>query len=143
MTIQKADQETRKKAFILLGVITVIGAIVIQFGLPRLTGYMHSLPLNEAIQLFIIVTTLPFISIIPIAIYCYRIGRKVIASNQFPPPGSKVIRDTKVLTGLAARRRGLTLVALSSLMMVIGVFASAYFPIKINNAFNKPNTHKE
>lgn len=135
MAILRTDPETRKKAFCLIGVITLMGMAVIYWGLPRFKAYIFTLPPGKAIQILGMVMSLLFLSLVPLALYLYRIGRKTLGSNQFPPPGTKVVRDTVVQTGHAARRRGLILIAGSVMIMVMALFAATYFPFKFNKSF--------
>ncbi len=58
------------------------------------------------------------------AVYLIRTGRKILRHGSFPYPGMKVIRDTIILEGAEARRRGKALIALgifSIFMSVSGI----------------------
>ncbi|MFA7404798.1 MAG: hypothetical protein WC007_12440 [Pelobacteraceae bacterium] len=142
MTILKADTETRRKSLYIIGIMTIFGIVIIEFGLPRLKAYLHNLPPKDALQVLNIVLSLCFLSLIPWAIYFYRLGHKIIDSNLFPPPGIKVVRDTKILTGLAARRRGFFLVVGGLVLTVMALFGSVYFPIMLNKLVNNPMNDK-
>lgn len=47
------------------------------------------------------------------AAYLWSLGSKVLWAREFPPPGSRVIRDTSVIAGKAAVLRGRALRALA------------------------------
>lgn len=143
MTIIKADPEVRRKAIYLAVFVTLIGVVVIQFGIPYFEAYLHNLPPKKALQLLNIGLSICCFSIIPFGFYFYRFGRKAIYSEQCPPPGTGVIHDTKIHTGLAARRRGLMLVVVGALIMVMGLFASLYFPYMIGKTTNDPIVQKK
>jgi hypothetical protein len=134
--ILRADPETRRKALYVTGLLTIFGIAVIELGLPRLKSYLGTLPPKDAIQVLNICMSLIFLSLIPWMICFYRFGRKVIESSQCPPPGVKVVRDTVVHTGVAARRRGTMLVVGSVFVILIALFASLYFPYMMTKMFN-------
>lgn len=45
-------------------------------------------------------------SLLGLALYLWRIGARICAAARFPLPGARVVRDTVVLHGGAALRRG-------------------------------------
>ena len=55
-----------------------------------------------------------------------RMGRRTLASGEFPPPGTWVLRRTRVVTGRAARRAAWATFALAALWWLpVGAFAYA------------------
>lgn len=52
------------------------------------------------------------------AVYCWRLGARIVRSSRFPPPGMRVIRDTVVLHGQQAWRRGRALQALAVILVL-------------------------
>ena len=55
-----------------------------------------------------------------------RMGRRTLASGEFPPPGTWVLRRTRVVTGRAARRAAWATFALAALSWLpVGAFAYA------------------
>jgi uncharacterized membrane protein len=75
-----------------------------------------------------VVLIVMFLSIIPMALCLLAFGRKVLASGQFPPPGVKVIKDTRIIQGEKARVRGRMLAFLSIILMVLGLSGALYTP---------------
>ncbi len=106
MTIQKTDPETRKRAFSWIGVITIIGVAAIHWGLPALKTYLFSLPPKDSLKMVCWILLLTFLSVSPLGVYLCLLGRRTLVTHQFPPVGTKVTRDTAILTGSSARRRG-------------------------------------
>ncbi len=67
--------------------------------------------------------------------YFASLGRRIARSGQYPPPGMKVIKDTKVLRGAdAARIQGL-LMALTGVLVLVGVVGGVWFPWLFLNQF--------
>lgn len=62
-----------------------------------------------------------------ISIYLHRFARRVFSSQQFPPPGTRVIKETPIIRGQAALRRA------KIIQMVAFIFAlfAAVFPVII------------
>ena len=54
-------------------------------------------------------------------IYFPRFSLKVLASGQYPPPGTRVVRDTPVMPGPSARRRRGAGIALAVMLLVLGL----------------------
>ena len=52
------------------------------------------------------------------ALYLWRLGSRVIASREFPPPGALMLRDTEVVGGHAAIAYGRALRALAVFLVV-------------------------
>ena len=44
--------------------------------------------------------------LLALASYLWRVGARTIRAERFPPPGFAVVRNTRVLRGQSARRRG-------------------------------------
>ncbi|MGH8251106.1 MAG: hypothetical protein ACREVI_10505 [Steroidobacteraceae bacterium] len=51
-----------------------------------------------------------------LAVYLWQLGARVLRAGRYPLPGASVIRDTPVLAGREARRRGIVLQALAVLL---------------------------
>jgi len=66
-----------------------------------------------------------------------ELGWQVIKHRQIPPPGTKVIVDTKVLEGDKAVTRGRLIIAISLVLIVLGLFGGLYFPYKLGKVFGE------
>lgn len=51
----------------------------------------------------------------------WTMGRAVVSSERYPPPGMRVVRDTRVVTGRAAVRRGRWLQGGAVAVAVLGI----------------------
>ena len=84
-----------------------------------------------------IVIAFIFLSIVPFGLYMCRLGWRVIKHKQMPPPGTKVLVDTKVLEGDKAVTRGRLIIALAMLLIVLGLYGGLYFPYKLGKVFGE------
>jgi hypothetical protein len=66
---------------------------------PELAGSRLALALT-AVALAMTASALGF------AAYFWRLGAKAVRAERFPPPGLATVRDTPIVRGPAARRRG-------------------------------------
>lgn len=107
--VQPADRNARRVALLILGVGAIAGAA----GLIALDRWLESLrQLEPAVarkalsQAMFWLTAQMVVVAAAFGAYGWRLGGKVIAAQRFPPPGSRVIRPTVIVTGEAARIRG-------------------------------------
>jgi hypothetical protein len=52
-------------------------------------------------------------------LYLFALGRRAVRAERFPPPGVAVIRDTPVLTGVQARRRGAFIQTIATVLVIL------------------------
>lgn len=90
--------------------------------------YIEEKDPKEAIRLIRAWLIVLFASVLPIPFYFYRFGRRILTSGQCPPPGSRVIRDTEIIEGAAARRKGRQLIVASIFMATAALAGMIYVP---------------
>jgi hypothetical protein len=117
--IQPADPATRRRALIAAGAIAVAGWVAffaLQEWLARLPGtdpeYMRA-SLERALVWGSWAAMLP---VAVLAGWLWVYGARVSRAGRFPAPGAKVVRDTPVLVGDAARLRGTALKVLAAFL---------------------------
>lgn len=119
--IQKADPRARRIAIALLGLATLAGLALVATLELQLTGLLRWItedPERMDDRLVICSWGLALAVVVPmllLAAYLWRLSARIVHSGFFPPPGMRVIRDTRVLFGRAAVRRGRLLKVLASL----------------------------
>jgi 1,4-dihydroxy-2-naphthoate octaprenyltransferase len=133
-----ADKNLRKKFFIFLG-LSVIAVLII---VPYFNGYLEEIKQvfkeNPEVafkkSMFVLKATLSFVSLLLVmaGIYSMFLARRTLKCGQYPPPGMKAIRDTRLRTGTQAKRAGISLIALSCILIIFACFF-LYWP----NAFEK------
>ena len=107
-------------------VLVLLGLVVIGWALPWAKASIGRLDPERGLLGINVALVLMFLSIIPIALYIWGFGRKVIRLERFPPPGVKVIRDTKLILGPKARARGRMLIVLSVLLLIFSLVGALY-----------------
>jgi hypothetical protein len=112
MRIQKADLAARRQAILLIVFTAATGALLFaafeHFREP-FREWLSSEPAETARRARLAVYISAFVLSAPViafAIYLWLLGARVLRAQQFPPPGTRVIRDTPVVGGSGATVRG-------------------------------------
>jgi hypothetical protein len=110
--IRRADPTARRHATWLLILGALVGSLFIA-GFERYRTPLREWLLSDpraathrvklALVLSAALLTAP---IVAFAVYFWRFGDTILRARQFPPPRHRVVRDTPVLDGPAAVRRG-------------------------------------
>ena len=106
-----ADKKYRRKVIIIYLISVTLGAALISWGLPWVKGHIKGLEPESALNNLIMLVRFMFLSIVPFSFYMLSHGRKVLMHEQFPPPHSKVIIDTRIILGEKAVIRGRIIIA--------------------------------
>lgn len=124
MEIQRADPQRRRQALTTLLVFAVAGVIGM-FVLQRWLGGLEALPAAEARAPLLVALAWILAStcllVVALGACAWRFGSQVRSGMQYPPRGTRVIRDTAVLHGEAAQRRGRWIQALGGALVSCGV----------------------
>ena len=110
--VRRADAAARWQAALIAGAGAILGALLIlafQRYSPRLREWIVAEPaqLSSRARLVLLLTATALAApLMVFALYMWRIGTMVMALQQFPLPGQRVIRDTPVVVGEAASSRG-------------------------------------
>jgi heme/copper-type cytochrome/quinol oxidase subunit 2 len=128
-----ADKELRKKIIIFIVFVTIV-AIVTE---PYIKGYLDQIEqlskkdpeLAFKKSMFILKVALGFVSLslLSMGVYFVLLARKTLRSGQYPPPGMRVIRNTRLRTGTQAQRAAISLIVLSCILIILAFFF-LYFP---------------
>lgn len=140
--IVPADKNLRKKCFIFLGLLVIAVFIT----LPYFNKYLEQIKQvsNENPEaafkksMFVLKATLGFVSFLLVmtGIYSMSLARRTLKSGQYPPPGMRVIRDTRLRTGNQAKRAGISLIALSCILIIFACFF-LYWPYAFEKTVSK------
>lgn len=118
-----ADKKYRRRRLIFLVLGMVIGGLIIGYGLPGFMAAMEQAESQTAYPHFLIaILIIMFLSLIPFALYLLSIGKLIIKSERFPPPGIRVIRDTRLVVGEKAKTRGRAIIFFSIMLIVMALW---------------------
>jgi hypothetical protein len=124
MELQRADPKLRVVVASLVLAAIVGGVGVLALMREWLEGSRQLPPSAAQSQLLAALdwcTGLLCLSLAAFAAYLWRLGAKVILHAQWPLPRARVFRDTPVLRGQAARRRGRWLQGLAVALVACGI----------------------
>lgn len=129
--IEPADPRARRRAALLLLSGVLAGLVIVwlarSYG-PTLEAWINRDPEQTRSRLKLALTVLAIAIDLPVlglAAYFWRLGVRMIRTERFPAPRTLVMRDTPVLRGAPARRRG-------RLMQIVAVLlASAVLGLTI------------
>jgi uncharacterized BrkB/YihY/UPF0761 family membrane protein len=140
--IVPTDKNLRKKFFIFLG-LSVIAVLII---VPYFNGYLERIKQvfkeNPEVafkkSMFVLKATLSFVSLLLVmsGIYLMVLARRTLRSGQYPPPGMRVIRDTRLRTGTQAKVSAISLIVISCILIVFAFFF-LYWPYAFEKTVSK------
>jgi len=128
MTVLKADPEYRRKVVFVFVAFVALGTVVIPWGLPALNAFLKEKRPEGAFRIVEVLLIMLFLPLLPWAFYFYRLGRRILTSGRYPPPGTKVIRDTEMLEGKTARRKAYQMMIFSVVLAAVALMAMFFIP---------------
>ncbi len=121
-----ADRTYRKTLFIVYLVLVLVGGTLIVWVLPWAQDYLEGLEAQKALGIIKVALAGLFLSIAPLGAYLFTVGRKMMRYERFPPPGMRVITDTKVVEGEKVKFQGQVVVVLSLVLILLGLLGALY-----------------
>jgi hypothetical protein len=125
--LQEADPRAARRAVALVAASALLGAaVVLLWGQrrPAVERWILEDPARTTERVRFALGLLGLTGGLPMAAfaaYFWRLGSAVRRAGRFPPPGADVVRDTWVLTGDEARRRGRLIRAFALLLLAVAV----------------------
>lgn len=133
----KADKRIRA-IVIFVYIISVLALAVLLFWVfPWSKGKLEQTEPEVMLRIIRVVIAFIFLSIVPFGLYICCFGWRVIKHKQMPPPGTKVIFDTKLLEGSKAVTRGKLIIAVSLVLIALGLYGGLYLPYKLGKIINE------
>jgi hypothetical protein len=112
MDVRRADAAFQRFAIAVLVVGTCVGVVLIGIA-DRYRGVLADWVRADAGQstqriglIFGVFAVLLVAPLVAMAAYLSSLGRRTVLSGEYPPPGSRVIRDTPIARGSEAFSRG-------------------------------------
>ncbi len=143
-----ADKVLRKKVILFL-LVVILASIVLE---PHFKAYMHQIDqlsekdperaLEKTMLLLKWSLRIVFFSLLGMGAYLILLARRTLRSGQYPPPGMRVIRDTRLRTENQAKRAALSLIALAS-FLIVAAFLFLYWPYAFEKTLLKKKGSNE
>jgi hypothetical protein len=127
--IQKADPRALRSALLIVGGGVLLGVVFITIAGECRQAFETWLTQDLRARLRIVTAVLTLLTtgpILAIASYCWRLGGRIVRARRYPPAGLRTLRDTLVLTGEAADRRGRFLQVWAAVMGVAGLLLAFF-----------------
>ena len=125
------DRKLRRTVLIACAVCIGIGAVLIQWGLPWAMRYLGQLEPEASLRVLQFMASLVFLGLLPAAWYLWSCGMRAVTFQQMPPPGMKVIKTVKVVTGDSAVARGKALMVVAALVATVSLAGGIWFPLNL------------
>jgi hypothetical protein len=124
MPTQPADPALRRRTWLLVALVLAVSSMGF-FWLQAWIADLESRPPPAALAALLSALRICTVGIVVLlvgcALYLWSFARRVARDGRFPPRGQRVIRDTPILEGTAARRRARILRALAVLLVLSSV----------------------
>jgi uncharacterized protein YneF (UPF0154 family) len=137
LDIIPADKALRKKAIIIvvaLAVAGVLGFYIVDRYMDSLNALFCTDPKLARVKARTLVLWSLRIGGFFIGVlsgYFISVGIRIIRIGQYPWPGMRVMRDTRIVRGRLAKVLGFLIILLSSVLLVCGTLLAWYYPNKI------------
>jgi hypothetical protein len=126
--LQKADPRARRTALTIVAAGALAGTALLAMATALRPSFEAWIGEDMPSRLRLVMVTLSLFAVVPplwMSAYLWRLGGRAIRAERFPTADRRVVRDTPVLTGAAARRRGRWLQILAAVLaggvMLLGV----------------------
>jgi hypothetical protein len=120
--IVPADKSYRLKTILLLVLVVLAGLATFQWLVPWAHQAVRRLEPQKGLFVVRCALMVMFCTMVSLAVYLACFGRKVLKYRSIPPPGTKVLRDTRLVEGKSAVLRGQIVMLLSVLMLIFGLY---------------------
>ena len=143
--IVRADKKFKKQFIVFLALIIIVFVvlfILLKNYLDQTVQQSRESPdllFRNVIYLLKWWTAVGAVPILGFWVYQLLLARRIWMSGQYPPPGVKVIRDTKIQTGVKAKRRAVSIIVLSSLIFAMTLLL-IYSPYILEKRLSKERT---
>jgi len=95
-------------------------------GIEKLEGDRLQAAVDRAVRVTAIVAWVGGLSFVGCGLWLFRLGHRINRFDRYPPPGTRVIRDTRVRSGAAARTVANAMLLASLLSTAAGTFGMWY-----------------
>lgn len=135
--ILRSDPRQRRNVWWLIAAMTAAGVLLWLIVRPTLKLWINVSDISVMTHRMGVVYYGLSILLFATAGYAGWYARRIFRASQFPPPGSWVLRDTRLLRGEHARARGWWVVACATSLFLIAVYV-AILPGRIGTLLMTP-----
>lgn len=121
MEVQRADPKFRTAVLVAAAVAGLALWLLLSTWLSALSHAPRASALSQLSTALALCLALMCLVILAFGAFVWRLGAKVQLHALLPPPGSRVLRDTPILRGASALRRGRRLRAIGGALVVCGL----------------------
>lgn len=128
--IQQADPRSRRFALMCIAVAAVLGSgalVLLESHRQSLLSWFQGSSSHAQASIIVAALVLLLAPLFLMAAWVWNFGVRVLRGNRHPPEGVKVIRDTPVSRGAAARLYGRLYQALAALLLLAGLSVLGLF----------------
>jgi hypothetical protein len=135
--VVKGDRRLRLLAYAghILSLVALT-ALIFRMGRGHGRGLVGAEPI-VILRIVQIIIAFLFLSVLPVAIYLFRLGRGAVRCGLLPPPGMRVLSDMKLIEGDKAVKRGRRMTAIGLVLIVIGLIGGLYVPYRLGQVFGE------
>jgi len=121
-----ADPDYKKKVLRITAFVVVFVLILAGLGFNNFQLYLKQMETVSAVRLITVLLVIIFAVPCLFSIWIIKVALHSLKEKRFPPTGTKVIRDTKVLYDDKARIRSVILIALALFIIELCVIAIVF-----------------
>lgn len=124
MEMQHADPRLRRLAVFSCTALFVVGSLALwafQSWLAVVAQAEPSVAQRQLLTAFAFLMGATLVMLLALSVFLWRVGARVRAAAQYPPPGMRVLRDTAVLRGVAAHQRAAVIQGIAVALVLCSV----------------------
>jgi len=135
--IIKADKLVRTVIIVAWIVCVILGVVMVKWVVPWGQDRLEKAEPSEALKIIQIVIAFIFLSTLPFSACLYWLGRRAVVYRQMPPPGTRVIKNTRLLEGDDAVKRGRLIMGIAVVLLAVALVGGVYMPYKLGKVFGE------
>jgi hypothetical protein len=140
--VLRTDPVQRLKVQRLIIAMIVAAVLLLWLGLPALKEWVDARDDSVMIHRMAVVCYWLGFTLFATAGYACWYARNIFRSSQFPPPGTWVLRDTRLLRGDHARARGWWVMACAISFTLLALFVVIELPRQIEGLMSFSSMHQ-
>jgi len=135
--IIKADRLVRTVIVVAWIICVIMGVVMVKWIVPWGQDRLEKAEPAEALRIIQVVVAFIFLSTLPFSACLYWLGRRAVVYRQMPPPGTRVIKNTRLLEGDDAVKRGRLIMGIAVVLLVVALVGGLYMPYKLGKVFGE------